>query len=164
MQKSAAAAAAVVVGAVGGHINEILFAHHRFDHIPQVLRHRISEALAHQLTGVLHGEFDAQILVPVGIDLQFALPDPLGVVLDDAFDFKVVVDFVFLQSDPDCEQFVPSFGIEPDLAPEIFDGFGLGAHNFLPVFIIRHEHTVVFCCPSCTGVGPVCTHNIKNLP
>jgi hypothetical protein len=57
-----------------------------------------------------------KILVPVGIDFEFSLPDPLGIILNDAFDFKLMLDVEFFQSGPDCKKFVPSLGIEPDLA------------------------------------------------
>jgi hypothetical protein len=59
----------------------------------------------------LNGEFYLQILVPLGIDLQLALADPLGVILNDAFDLKVIRNFVFFQSGPDCEKLMPSLRI-----------------------------------------------------
>jgi hypothetical protein len=67
------------------------------------------------LAGVLYREFDFQVLVPVGIDFQLSFPDPLGIKLDDTLYFKVVLNLEFFQSGPDCEKFVPSLGIEPDL-------------------------------------------------
>ena len=101
--ESAAAAAAEIVGPVGVHVDEIFFSHHGFDHKPQVFGHRVAEGFAHQLAGVLNRKFDFAVLVPVGIDLQLAFPDPLGIILNDALDFEIVVDFEFLQSGPDCE-------------------------------------------------------------
>jgi len=42
LQKPAAAAAAVVIGAIRLHIHKIFFAHHRFNDIPQIFGNRIS--------------------------------------------------------------------------------------------------------------------------
>jgi len=64
LKEPAPAAAAVVVGLVGRHVYEILFAHNCFDNIPHVFRHRIAKALANQLAGVLNRELDLQVLVP----------------------------------------------------------------------------------------------------
>ena len=98
LEESAPAAAAVVVGAVGNHVDEILFTHHRFDHEPEILGNGIAVGLADYLAGILYREFDPQILVPVGIDLQFAFADPFGVVFINVFDFKVVFKIEFFQS------------------------------------------------------------------
>jgi hypothetical protein len=62
LQEPAAAAAAEVVGAVGVHVDEVLFTDHRLDHIAQVLGHRIAEAFAHQLAGILDRELDLRSL------------------------------------------------------------------------------------------------------
>jgi len=101
LQKAPPAAAAKVVGTVGIHIDEIFLTDHGFDHKAQVFGNRVAKALANDLAGILDGEFDFQILVPVGVDLEFALPDPLGVVFVNAFDFKVVLEVEFFQSGPD---------------------------------------------------------------
>jgi hypothetical protein len=85
------------------HIDKILFTHHRFHRVPQVFGHRIPKTLADKLAGILNCEFDFQILVPVGIDLQLSFPDPLGIILDDTLYFKVVLNLEFFQSDPDCK-------------------------------------------------------------
>jgi len=69
LEKAAAAAAAVIVGLVGIHLDEIFFSHHRFHRVPQIFGHRIPKGFAYQLAGVLNRKFDFQILVPVGIDL-----------------------------------------------------------------------------------------------
>jgi len=61
----AAAAAAEVVGPVGGHVNKIFFAHNGPDHIPQVFGHRISKAFSHQLARILNRELDLTVFVPV---------------------------------------------------------------------------------------------------
>jgi hypothetical protein len=75
-----------------------------FDHVAKVLGDRVAETLSDQLAGILDRELDLQVLVPVGVDLEFALPDPFGVVLDDAGDFEVVGNVEFFQSGPDCER------------------------------------------------------------
>ena len=98
LQKTAAAAAAEVVGFVGGHIDEVLFPHNRFDHIPKIVGNGITIAFADNLTGILDREFDFPILIPVGVDLEFALPNPLGIILIDALYFKFVFDVEFFQS------------------------------------------------------------------
>jgi hypothetical protein len=101
LQESAAAAAAVVVGAVGLHVDKVLFAHHGFDDEPQVFGNGVSKAFANDLAGILNRELDFQILVPVGIDLEFAFADPLGIILIDIFYFKFVFQVEFFQSGPD---------------------------------------------------------------
>ena len=108
----------------------------------------------------MYGELDLAFLVPVGIDFKFALLDPLRIQLDDTLDFKVVLDLEFFQSDPDCKEFVPSLGIEPDLGLEIIYGLGLDPYNFLPVFIVRQKQAVVFRCPSLGSVCPVGSHQV----
>jgi hypothetical protein len=56
----------------------------------------------------------------------------LGIILNDAFDFEVVRNVEFFQSGPDCKEFVPSLGVEPDFAPQVLHRFGLDAHNMFP--------------------------------
>jgi hypothetical protein len=98
LEESAPAAAAVIVGAVGNHVDEVLFTHHGFDHEPEILGNGIAVGLADNLAGILYRELDPQILVPVGIDLQFAFADPFGVVFVNVFDDEVVLDVEFFQS------------------------------------------------------------------
>ena len=98
LEESAAPAATIVVGLVGFHIDEVFFAHNRFDHESQIIGNRIAIALAYDLTGVLDRKFDLQILVPIGIDFQLALADPFGIVFIDVLDDKVVLDVEFFQS------------------------------------------------------------------
>lgn len=160
LEKPAAAAAAVIVGLVGMHINKIFFTHHRFNRVPQIFGHRISKGLAHQLAGVLHRKFDFQVLIPVGIDFQLSFSDPLGIILDDTLNFKVVLNLEFFQSEPDCKKLVPSLGIEPDLTLEVIHGLGLDPYNFLPVFIVRQKQAVVFRRPSFCTVCPVGSHQV----
>lgn len=66
LQVSATAAAAEVIGLVGGHVNEIFFAHNLSDHISHVFGHRITQGLSDQLTGILEGKLDLALLVPLG--------------------------------------------------------------------------------------------------
>ena len=103
LEEPATAATAIVVRPVGMHVDEIFFAHNRLHRIPQIFGHRIPKSLAYQLAGVLYGKFDFKILVPVGIDLQLSFPDPLGIILNDALDLKLVLDVEFFQSGPDCK-------------------------------------------------------------
>ena len=50
------------------------------------------------LTRILNRKFDLQILVPIRIDLELALPDPLGVVFVNVLDFKLMWNVEFFQS------------------------------------------------------------------
>jgi hypothetical protein len=68
LEKTAAAAAAIVVGPVGDHIDKIFFADDRFDHVSQVFRNRFPKRLAHDLTGVLYRKFNFKVLVPIGVN------------------------------------------------------------------------------------------------
>jgi len=116
LQEPAAAAAAIVVHSAGGHINKIFLADIRLGNIPQIFGHWIAQTLAYQLARILYGKLYFRFLVPVGIDFQFSFPYPLGVILYDAFTFKLMLDVKPFESDPDCKKFVPSLRIEPDLA------------------------------------------------
>ena len=98
LQKTTTAAAAIIVGPVGNHINKIFFTDHRFDHISQVFGNGVAKRLAYDLTGVLDGKFNLEVLVPVGIDLEPSFPDPFGIVFINVFDDKVVLDVKFFQS------------------------------------------------------------------
>jgi hypothetical protein len=111
LQEAAAAATAEVIGSVGVHVHEVFFTDHGFDHETQVFGHWVTKGFAHQLAGILNGELDLAVLVPIGIDLQFAFADPLGVVLNDALDFEIGFEVEFFQSGPDCKEFVPSLRV-----------------------------------------------------
>ncbi len=125
LEESAAAAATEVVGSVGGHVDEVFFTHHGFNDKTEVFGHGIAKGFPDELAGILNREFDFPVLVPVGADFQLSFPDPLGVILNDAFDFKIVGNLELLRSEPDREEFVPSLGVEPDLAFKILHGFHL---------------------------------------
>ena len=101
LQKSTAAATAVVVGSVGLHVDEVFLADNRLDNKTEIFRYGVAVAFAHDLAGVLNGELNAEVLVPVGVDLEFAFADPFGIVLIDIFYFKIVLEVEFVQSGPD---------------------------------------------------------------
>ena len=160
LKESAATATAVVVGLVGRHLYKIFFSNNGFNNIAKVVCHRIAQTLANQLAGVLYRKFYSQIFVPVGIDFQFSFPDPLGIILDNALTLKIVLNIEFIQSDPDCKKFVPSFRVEPDLALEIIHCFGFDPYNMLPTLVIRQKHAVVLRGPPLGAVGPVGSHQV----
>ena len=98
LEETAAAAATIIVGPVGHHIDEIFFSNDRFDHVSQVFGNGIAKSLANDLAGVLDGKFNFQVLVPVGVDLEPSFPDPFGIVFIDVLDDKVVLDLELFQS------------------------------------------------------------------
>ena len=132
LEESSATAATVVVGHIGCHVDEVLFADHLFDHIAQIFSHRVAEGLSDKLARILNGKGYLEVLVPVGIHRQFSFPDPLRIVLDNAFDLEVVRDVEFFESGPDCKEFVASLRVEPDLAAQIFHRLCLDPDNMLP--------------------------------
>jgi hypothetical protein len=98
LEETAAAAATIIIGPVGGHIYKVFFPDNRFDHIAQVFGNGVPKTLAHDLTGVLDGKFNFQVLVPIGIDLELSLADPFGIVFIDILDDKIMLDVEFFQS------------------------------------------------------------------
>jgi len=98
LEETAAAAAAIIVGPVGGHIYKVFFSDDRFDHESQIFGNGFPKSLAYDLTGVLYGKFNFQILVPVGINLEFSFPYPFGIVFINVLDDKVMLDVEFFQS------------------------------------------------------------------
>jgi hypothetical protein len=98
LKETAAAAAAIIVGPVGGHIYKVFFSDHRFDHVSQIFGNGFPITFAHDLTGILYGKFNFQVLVPVGINLEFSFPDPFGIIFIDVLDDKVMLDVEFFQS------------------------------------------------------------------
>jgi len=69
----------------------------------QIFRDRVTIAFSDNLTGVLNRKFDLQVIVPGGIGFEFAFSDPFGIIFIDVFDFKIMRDVKFIQSDPDCK-------------------------------------------------------------
>jgi len=98
LEEAAAATAAEVVALIGVHVDEVLFANHGLDDETQVVGGFISEGFPDDLTGILDGELDAQLFVPVGVDGELALTDPLCVVVVDVLYFEIVLDVEFFQS------------------------------------------------------------------
>ena len=132
LEKTSSSTAAVIVRPVGSHVYKILFADNSFNHKSQIFGDGISETLPYKLAGILNREFHLQFLVPLGIDLQLSFPDPLGIILNDALNFKIVGDVEFFQSGPDCKEFVSSLRIEPDFTFQILHRLYLDFNNVFP--------------------------------
>lgn len=98
LEKTATAAATVIIGAVRDHIDKIFFSDNGLHDKTKVFRNRIAIALANDLAGILNRKFYFQILIPVGIDIQFSFTNPFGVVFIDVFNFKLMRDIEFFQS------------------------------------------------------------------
>lgn len=101
LQKSAATAAAEIIGPVRRHVDKIVFPDAGFDHKPQIFGDRVPQGLAYQLAGILDSEGDPQLFVPVRVEFELSLPDPFGIILDDTFDLEIVWYLEFIQPDPD---------------------------------------------------------------
>jgi hypothetical protein len=164
LQKPASPATTEIIGSIGLHVDKIFLSHHAFDDKTKILGNGIPKGFSDQLARILNRKFYFQVLVPIGTDLEFTLPNPLGIVLDNTSGFKVVWNIEFFQSDPDCEKFMPSLGVEPNLAAEIIHGFGLYPHNIFPVFKIRTEQTIVFRSPSLWSHKSSQPHRVKDFP
>jgi hypothetical protein len=65
LQKTAAAAATIVVGFVGSHVDEIFLSDNLFHNIAEIIGHGVAVGLSNKLTRVLDGEGYLEILVPV---------------------------------------------------------------------------------------------------
>lgn len=103
LKVTAAPSATVVIGHVGMHVNEVFLTNNRFNHKTQIFGHGIPKGFSDKLAGILNGKFYLQVFVPVRIYLKFSLPDPLCIVLNDAFYLKAMGNIEFLQSGPECE-------------------------------------------------------------
>ena len=103
LQKTTAAAATVVVGLIWRHIDEVFSTDYLFHHITQVIGHGVPESFSDKLAGILNGEGNFQVLVPVGADRQFSFPDPFRVILNDTGNLEIVFNVEFFQSGPDCK-------------------------------------------------------------
>ena len=147
LKESTAPATAEVIRAIGLHIDEILFPHHRPDHIAKILGDGIPIAFPNNLARVLNGKLDLEFFVPIRAHLELALADPLGVIFINAFDFKLMRDIELFQSCQDREGDVPSLGIEKCSTPQIVRLLGRSAGNLLPSIVISQEHAVVFAAP-----------------
>jgi hypothetical protein len=98
LQKPPAAAAAVIIGPVRVHLDKIFFSDNSFYDIPQIFGNWIAKSFANNLTWILNGKLYFQIFIPVGVNVQLALTDPLGIVFVNVFNFKIVGDIEFFQS------------------------------------------------------------------
>lgn len=101
LQEAASTAAAVIVGLVGSHFDNVFLPYHRLDDKSQIVGNLIAESFPDDLAGVLNCELDFALLVPVGVDLEAAFSDPFSVITVYGSDFKLVIDTKFFQSGPD---------------------------------------------------------------
>jgi len=111
LEESTTAATAKVIGFIGCHVNEIFFTHNFLDNVSHIFGNGITQSFSHQLTGILKGELDFSVFVPVRRWIEFTFPDPLCIELNNTFNFKVVRDVEFFQSYQDCKEFVPSLRV-----------------------------------------------------
>lgn len=81
LEKTATAAATVIIGPVRGHFYHIFFAYHHLDDIPQIFSHGFAIAFADNLTGILDSKLYSSLPVPFRINFQPTLTDPFGVIL-----------------------------------------------------------------------------------
>jgi len=164
LKESAASAAAVIVGSIRLHINEIFFPHKGFYYESKVFRYRIPIGFPNDLARVLNREFDFKVLVPIGIDLEFSLADPLSVIFIDAFNDKIVLNLKFFQSCQDREGDVPSLGVEKDLAPQSIRLVCSRPGDVFPGLIVGQEHTIVLTPPSLGTISPIRSHGMEDFP
>jgi hypothetical protein len=68
LQKSTATTTTVIIGFIRGHLDDIFFTNHRFNDESQVVCDFIAFTFANNLTGILYGELDFSVFVPVGIN------------------------------------------------------------------------------------------------
>lgn len=137
LQGAATAAAAVVVNAAGDHVHEVLFTYYGFEDEAKLVGHLFAQGFPDDVAGILNRELDLQVLVPVRIDLEFALSDPLSVELDDAGEFKLVGDVEPAQSFQDRKVGVPSLGVDHHLAPQgVVDVIDELFHDVAPALFV----------------------------
>lgn len=136
LKKAAAATAAIIVGSVGLHVDEIFFPYNRLDYKAEVFRYRIAIAFTNDLAGILDCKLDFKIIVPVGIDLQFAFTNPFGVIFIDILYLKVMLEVEFFQSGPDRERDVPSFCVEKRFTPQLIGLINSRPGHVLPGLVV----------------------------
>ena len=95
LEESTATATAVVVGSIRLHVDEILLSNDRPDNKSQIFSHGITIAFTDDLARVLDREFNLQVFVPIGIDLEFSLSDPFGIIFIDVFNLKIMIYIEF---------------------------------------------------------------------
>lgn len=101
LQKASASSAAVVVRLVGMHLDKIFLSHDRLYDVAQIIGHGVTKTLSHDLAGILNRELDFQILIPIGVYLQFTFTDPFCVILVNARNLQICPDVELFQSGPD---------------------------------------------------------------
>lgn len=69
LKKSAAAAAAIIIGSVWLHIHEVFFSDNRFNNKSQIFGNGVTKGFPYNLTRILNGEFYPKIFIPVRINL-----------------------------------------------------------------------------------------------
>jgi hypothetical protein len=87
LEKSATAAATVVVGTVGLHVNEVLSTNNGFHNKTQVVGNGIAIAFSDNLAGILYREFNFQVFVPVGTGFKPTFTDPFCIIFVNVFNF-----------------------------------------------------------------------------
>ena len=148
LQRTAAAAAAIIIIAVGHGINKIFLTHNSLDYKTQVIHNLIGTAFSADIAGVLDREFGLYVPVPVRIDLELSLPDPLGIKFNDGDQLKFMGDIEFAQSFQDRKIRMPSLGIDHQGTFQIIVNMvGKLLDDIFPAFIIGHEHAVIFTGP-----------------
>ena len=65
LKKTAATAAAIIIGSVRLHIHKIFFSDNGFDNKPQIFGYGITIAFSDDLAGILYCEFYFQVFIPV---------------------------------------------------------------------------------------------------
>lgn len=80
LQESPAAAAAVIIGFVRGHFDDVFLTDYRFDNKSQIVGDGIAKAFPDYLTGVLDGECNLKILIPVGTHLKSPFTNPFCII------------------------------------------------------------------------------------
>ncbi len=136
LEKTAAAATAVVIRLIRRHLHQVFFSDCLLNGVSEIVGNGIAEAFSNNLARILNGKLDFQILIPVGIRLQFPFSDPFSVIFVNILCFKVVSYIEFFQSGPDCEGNVASLRVEVGFHPQ---GIGLPrflAHQVFPIFCV----------------------------
>ena len=165
LQGAAPATAAVVVDSAGDHVHEIILTDDGLDHEAQFIGHLLAQGLADDIARILDRELDLQVPVPVGVDLELALTNPLGVELDDTGERKAVGNLEFSQSFQDRKVAVPSLRVDHQLAAQgVVDVIDEFLQDIAPAFLVGQKETVVLTGPHHRGVGPVGFHQVQDLP
>ncbi len=87
LEKSTTAAATVVVGTIGLHVNKIFFTHNGFHNKTQVVCNGVAIAFSDNLTGILYRKFNLQVFIPVGTGFKPTFTDPFCIIFVNVFDF-----------------------------------------------------------------------------